>query len=287
MKCETCAHFKACKRLIDERYEELVPYEEYQNSELTASFSFKADELQSAKTPQSKSMKNFIKNELKGWKLWEISWMVVATVIITSLSVYWGDTFMAVISAVTGVICVICTGKGKLSAYVFGAINTLLYAIIAYKAQYYGEVMLNALYYFPLQFYGIFVWSKHMNEKTHEVKKRKMSMSGRAIMFSIVILSTLMYGYFLKSIGGALPYVDALSTCVSVIAMIVSIKMYAEQWILWIVVDVVTVIMWGVAFANGNDSIATLIMWIVYLFNAIIMYVKWIKEAKENKDNVV
>ena len=31
MKCETCAHFKACKRLIDERYEELVPCEEYQS----------------------------------------------------------------------------------------------------------------------------------------------------------------------------------------------------------------------------------------------------------------
>ena len=39
----------------------------------------------------------------------------------------------------------VCTGKGKLSAYVFGAINTLLYAIISYKAKFYGEVMLNAL----------------------------------------------------------------------------------------------------------------------------------------------
>ena len=54
--------------------------------------------------------------------------------------------------------------------------------------------------------------------------------------------------------------------------MIISIKMYAEQWILWIVVDVVTVIMWAIAFAQGNDSIATLLMWIVYLGNAVVMY---------------
>ena len=225
-------------------------------------------------------MKNFINKELSGWKFWEASWLVVATMAITGLSIYWGDSAMGIISAMTGVICVVCTGKGKLSAYIFGAINTLLYAIIAFKAQYYGEVMLNALYYFPLQYYGLFVWSKNMNADTHEVKKKRMTTKGRALMLAIVAMSTLVCGFILEKMGGALPYVDAFSNCVSIVAMIISIKMYAEQWMLWIVVDVVTVIMWAIAFMNGNDSIATLLMWVVYLVNAIIMYFKWIKEAR-------
>ena len=225
-------------------------------------------------------MKKFIKEELFGWKFWEISWLTLATIIITGLSIYWGDTIMGIVSATTGVICVVCTGKGKLSAYIFGAINTLLYAIIAFKAQYYGEVMLNALYYFPLQFWGLYVWSKNMNKNTYEVKKRQMSVKNKVLMFAVVALSSLVYGFILQKMGGALPYVDAFSTCASVVAMVVSIKMYAEQWLLWIVVDVVTVFMWVMAFINGNDSIATLIMWIVYLLNAIIMYFKWIKEAR-------
>lgn len=225
-------------------------------------------------------MKKFIKEELSGWKFWEISWLTLATIIITGLSIYWGDTIMGIVSATTGVICVVCTGKGKLSAYIFGAINTLLYAIIAFKAQYYGEVMLNALYYFPLQFWGLYVWSKNMNKNTYEVKKRQTSVKNKVLMFAVVALSSLVYGFILQKMGGALPYVDAFSTCASVVAMVVSIKMYAEQWLLWIVVDVVTVFMWVMAFINGNDSIATLIMWIVYLLNAIIMYFKWIKEAK-------
>ena len=62
--------------------------------------------------------------------------------------------------------------------------------------------------------------------------------------------------------------------------MIISVKMFMEQWIIWIVVDVVTVIMWVVAFSRGNESMATLLMWIVYLVNAVIMYFKWAKEAK-------
>lgn len=226
--------------------------------------------------------KNYIKEEFLGWKTWEIIWLVIACITILGLSIYWKDTAIGVISATTGVACVVCTGKGKLSAYIFGIINTLLYAILAYKAKFYGEVMLNIIYYFPMQFYGIYVWSKHMNTETHEVEKKEMKLNRKIILWLCVIVATLVYGYFLKKLGGTLPYVDALSTVASVVAMIVSIKMYAEQWTLWIVVDVVSVLMWAITFAKGNESIATLLMWIVYLVNAVVMYVKWVKEAKVN-----
>ncbi len=222
------------------------------------------------------------KDELKGWKLWEVLWLIVACGIILGLSIYWKDTPMGIISATTGVACVVCTGKGKLSAYPLGAINVLLYAIISWKAKYYGEVMLNLIYYFPMQFYGLYVWKKHMNAETHEVEKRFMSWKKRILMAVAVVVGTFGYGFILKILNGNLPFVDALSTVTSVIAMIVSIGMYVEQWVLWIVVDVVTVFMWGVAFAGGNDSIATLLMWIVYLGNAVIMYFKWAKEAKQH-----
>lgn len=63
MKCETCAHFKACKRLIDERFEELVPCEEYQNSELTASFPCKAKELEAAKSTVEQIYEEYLFSE--------------------------------------------------------------------------------------------------------------------------------------------------------------------------------------------------------------------------------
>lgn len=222
-----------------------------------------------------------LKNELKGWKTIELLWMFLATLTITSLSIYWKDTYLGIISSVTGVLCVICTAKGKLSAYVFGTINCALYAYIAYKAGFYGETMLNALYYLPLQFYGFYVWKKNMNEETNEVNKKSMGSKQKIWLFTVVIVATIIYGYILKLINGNLPFIDALSTVVSVVAMIISIKMYAEQWILWIVVDIVTVFMWGYTFfIQGSESIATLLMWAVYLLNAIFAYVKWNNETK-------
>lgn len=215
----------------------------------------------------------------KGWKKWEITWLLMAIVIITALSLYWKDTSMGIISSVTGVICVICTGKGKLSAYLFGVVNTLLYAIISLQAHYYGEVMLNFLYYFPMQFYGFYVWSKHMNPDTGEVIKRRMTKKQQGIMWAVILAGTGLYGLLLQAMGGSLPFVDAFSTVCSVAAMLISVKMFAEQWMIWIAVDVVTIIMWGATFIQGQENIATLLMWCVYLVNAVIMNHKWRKEA--------
>lgn len=101
--------------------------------------------------------KEIIKEEMIGWKKLELAWLFMACFIITCLSIYWNDTLMGIIGATTGVACVVCTGKGKLSAYLFGLINCVLYAIIAYKAHLYGETMLNALYYVPMQFVGFYI----------------------------------------------------------------------------------------------------------------------------------
>lgn len=224
-------------------------------------------------------MKNFIKNELSGWKKWEVSWLVIACAIITGLSIYWQDTLMGIISSTTGVACVVCTGKGKLSAYLFGLVNSVLYAIISLNAHLYGETMLNAIYYVPMQFVGFYVWNKHMNSETKEVEKRHMDMKGRLLLLIVMIAATYVYGLFLRSIGDAMPFVDSFTTVSSVIAMIISVKMFAEQWWIWVAVDVFSVYMWWCNFKTGGDNMATLLMWTVYLGNAIIMLVKWEKES--------
>lgn len=224
-------------------------------------------------------MNSIIKNELIGWKKWEISWLLIACITITILSIYWGDSLMGIVSATTGVASVVCTGKGKLSAYTFGLINSILYAIISYEAKLYGETMLNALYYVPMQFVGFYVWSKHMNNNTKEVEKRHMTWNGRFILLISIIVSTYLYGLLLNHLGDAMPFIDSFTTASSIIALIISVSMYAEQWWIWVAVDIFSVYMWWCNFASGSDNMATLLMWVVYLGNAIIMLIKWEKES--------
>lgn len=230
-----------------------------------------------------KKISKFIKFELRGWNKLEVLWLVISDVIIICLSIYWGDNLMGIISATTGVMYVICMGKGKLSAYIFGLINSVLYSIISYNAQLYGEMMLNALYYVPMQFVGFYTWSKNMNIETAEVNKRKMNLKQRLMLCISIFLCTIIYGIILKYMGDLMPFMDSFTTIASVFAMIVSIKMFTEQWYIWNVVNTISIVMWAVAYVNGNENPATLIMWGVYLINGIIMCIKWEREIKSEE----
>ena len=133
-----------------------------------------------------------------------------------------------------------------------------------------------------MNFIGWFAWKKHLNDSTGEVEKKKMSFKSSVIVYICTALLIYLYGLLLKHMGGQLPFVDSMSTVISVVAQILCVKRFAEQWILWIIVDIVTVIMWAFVFFTEGESIATLLMWSVYLINAIIMYLKWHKEANKN-----
>ena len=225
-------------------------------------------------------MGELLRRELTGWKKAEVAWLALACAVITGLSIYWGDSLMGIVSSVTGVACVVCTGKGKLSAYVFGLVNSVLYAIISYRATLYGETMLNALYYVPMQFVGFWVWSRNMDQQTCEVKKQRMKLGGFLLLWVAIAASTVLYGLLLRHWGDVMPFVDAFTTVSSVAAMIISVRMYAEQWVIWVAVDVFSVYMWWCDFRSGSDNMATLLMWVVYLGNAVIMLMKWEKEAR-------
>ncbi len=229
------------------------------------------------------AIKKFVKSELSGWKPFDVIWLVFATAVILGLSIYWKDSPVSLWAAVTGVCCVILTGKGKRSSFIFGLVNTILYAIVALWAKYYGEVMLNLIYYLPMNFVGFIAWKKYMNDETGEVIKERLSLSKSIVVYAITAVSIVIYGFILKRMGGNLPYVDSMSTVVSVVAQILSIKRLTEQWVLWIVVDIVTVFMWAVDFMKGGESISTLAMWSIYLINAFIMFIRWYKEAKKNE----
>ncbi len=225
-------------------------------------------------------LKHFIEDELTGWKIWEIVWLILNVLIISLLSVCMGDDLRGIIAAVTGVMYVVLTGKGKISGYIFGLVNVALYAIISFEAKYYGEVMLNAVYYIPMHFIGWFMWKKHMNSETKEIIKERMSLKWEIILLCIVVVAIVIYGRILDMLGGNLPYIDSISTCLSILAMILSVRRMVEQWVLWTIVNAVTVYMWFVDYAQGGSDVAMLLMWMMYLVNGVVILAKWIKEIK-------
>ena len=84
---------------------------------------------------------------------------------LTNTTDTWWYILIDSLAAVCGVFCVVLCAGGKKSQYYWGFVNIIAYIIIALINKYYGEVMLNALYYLPTQFIGLYVWGKHYNKQ--------------------------------------------------------------------------------------------------------------------------
>lgn len=221
--------------------------------------------------------------ELNGWHAPEVVWLLATCLMVAGVSLWQGEGALGIASATTGIAYVVLAGKGKLSAYAFGAVNVITYSCIAMQAAYYGEVMLNMLCYLPMMVVGFIVWRRNMDADTGEVRKRALALRMRVALGASVAMATVVLGLALRWMGDPLPFVDAFTTVASVVAMALSVGRYAEQWMLWIVVDAVSIGMWMHAFSSGFESLATLLMWAVYLANGVLMQVRWSREAASGR----
>ena len=117
-----------------------------------------------------------IKNYAADWTLFEKVWLIAFTLINIYLFFAWHDTLIGLIASITGMICVVLTAKAKISSFYFGLINILTYSYVAYQNRYFGDVMLNMLYFLPMTFVGIYFWKKHLKDNAHgEVKVKSLT----------------------------------------------------------------------------------------------------------------
>ncbi|BDF34870.1 nicotinamide mononucleotide transporter [Lachnospiraceae bacterium] len=219
------------------------------------------------------------------WSRFEIIWLILSTVIMIVLSIIWGDNLLALISGITGILGVVLAAKGKVSTYIFATVNVAIYALLTFQNHLYGEFMLNAFYYIPMNFIGFYLWSKHKDNESGEVEGKKLTGRQTVILFAAVAVVVLVYWQILSRIGGQLALIDAMSTIFSVVALIMQVARYAEQWLLWIIVNVVSVVMWLLLIGKDSSAITMVVMWVAYLFNSVYGYYNWRKLAAKNVEN--
>lgn len=222
-----------------------------------------------------------IKDDFLGLDLFGKVWIGIAFFGTLFISLYMGDSWIGIVSALTNILCVIMVANGKISNYFWGLIGVVAYAYVAFSNKYYGDFMLNAFYYFPMQFIGWYMWNKG-GDTSETVESKFLTGKQRATVFLICFFAIYGYGLFLEGVGGSLPYIDATSTILSITAMYLMAKQYMEQWVLWVVVNIVTIYMWLQVFLENGNEIATLIQWIIFLVNSLYGLYSWIK--RHNKE---
>ena len=197
------------------------------------------------------------------------------------------------VAGIAGVFCVVLVAKGSIWNYLFGIINVSMYAYISYKASLYGDAGLNALYYVPMQFIGWWQWRKRGAAVSEaeaagqgvQVKARRFDWRQRVLLAAGCTAAVGAVGFALRHFGDPQPFKDSLTTVLSIVAQALMALAFMEQWVLWIITNIVSVIMWSVCVARGEAHAAVMvIMWSFYLLNSINGLRVWLKLSKEGSD---
>ena len=229
---------------------------------------------------------------MKNRVLTAYDWFLIVGIIVTNIiySVLTGTLdVLGSLAGITGVLCVVLVAKGSIWNYAFGLVNVSLYAWISYKAALYGDAGLNALYYLPMQFIGWWQWRKRgaaMSESeaagdSVQVQARRLYWSQRLFLALGCFVAVTAVGYLLEYLGDPQPFKDSATTVLSIVAQALMALAFMEQWVLWIITNVISVVMWGVCVVRGEAHAGVMvIMWVFYLLNSINGFRVWLKLSR-------
>ena len=188
------------------------------------------------------------------------------------------DTVIGIVCGISGVICVALTAKGKISSYLFNFIQMATYMIICWQTALYLEFG-EQVFYFLACIYGVFAWKKNMRKNTdgtEQVIAKKFKWWHWVATICITAVSTLLLGRFGDVVlGSTMSYLDALTVALAVIAQLLMVWRYREQWAMWIAIDVASLVMFALL---GQWSMVA--MYVAWTANAVYGWYNWTKLCK-------
>lgn len=228
-------------------------------------------------------MKKWLKNEfVVNWKPFDyiflfgllgVQLLMTPFMVDGGLSVGWNIFVLS--ASFLGTLATIICAKGKMSYYVWGFIQTVMFLILNLNLRLWVESA-EQLYYLITMVIGVFIWKKNLNKKSETITPKKFTVPMLiTTLVTLAVLSVCIYKIDV-ALGGAAPLLDTLSLSIAIIANILCSFCYKEQWILWFVLDVVQTIMY---FVIGQPIMA--VMYIAWTINCIYGWYSWNKEKGE------
>ena len=227
------------------------------------------------------NVKAWLKNEFwTGYTMFEKIFLLAMVLLPIIVYCFVPDTPIGMICGVAGCICVVLTAKGKISSYIFNFIQMITYMIICWGLALYLEFG-EQVFYFIVCIFGVFMWKKNMiknEDGSEQVKAKKFKLWQWLMTIGVTAVGTLVLGWFGENVlNSTLSYLDAATVALAVIAQLLMVWRYREQWAVWIAIDVFSLIMF-VILAQWS-MVAMYIAWTV---NAFYGWYNWTQLNNKN-----
>ncbi|PHM39449.1 transporter [Xenorhabdus mauleonii] len=212
-------------------------------------------------------------------------------------------SYIEAIGTIAGLLCIWLASQEKTINYLFGLINVTLFAVIFFQIQLYASLILQ-IFFFAANVYGWYAWSRVDEQKQIKLKIRWLKPKQMIIVAAISILSILImtfnidqiFAYMaeivvvaLQGVGfnitmpalepDAFPFWDSVVMVLSIVAMILMTRKHVENWLIWLIINVVSVVLFYL-----QGVLAMSLQYIILTGIALNGFRLWIKAAQHNNE---
>ncbi len=184
-------------------------------------------------------------------------------------------TWLEAIAVIFGLLSVWYSKKVNILVFPTGIVSVLIYMYITFFAKLYADMFIN-LVYFVMSVYGWYHWTHPQSGKAKRPVTFASHLQNVFGLIITVVLFVLMRFILINYTDSNVPNIDALTTAVFIVGMWFMAIKKVENWIYWIVGDVISVPLY---FYKG--LVFTSFQFLVFLIIAIAGYLAWRKQANE------
>ena len=187
------------------------------------------------------------------------------------------DIALEIIAVFLGISSVWFSKNNNILVFPTGMISTAIFIYLLYKWVLLGDMIINA-YYFVMSIYGWYIWTRKKDNPETQITsiKSKEKKASIIIFVSSLMFTYLVYVYFDKW-DSVTAYIDNLTTAIFFVGMWLMAKRKIENWIFWIVGDIISVPLY---FYKGLTF--TSLQYLIFTFIAIAGYYSWKKTLNKS-----
>ena len=166
--------------------------------------------------------------------------------------------------------------KANIWLWVVGMLMPCVHCLLYFKSGLYADCAMQG-YYILAGLYGLVVWLTGHKRTERPLKIAHTPLRFVAPLVVIYgIIHAVIYFVLVHFTDSSVPFWDAMTTAMSMVAMWMLSRKYIEQWLVWLVVDVITVELYiykGIPLTAG--------LYLLYSTLAVVGYLRWRRVAAE------